>query len=82
MVPTDFLNRKDIELSHLLRLISDHLGIIPCQLNPMDLLQGWLTVQTDQSSSQCLGIANALRSVLREDPRALYKGLHCNVKVV
>ncbi|PWA72922.1 Mitochondrial carrier domain-containing protein [Artemisia annua] len=66
---------KDAELSHLLRLISGvHLGIIPCQLNPVDLLQGWLTVQTDKSSSQCLGIAHALRSVLREDPRALYKG--------
>ncbi|PWA50001.1 Mitochondrial carrier domain-containing protein [Artemisia annua] len=66
---------KDAELSHLLRLISGvRLGIIPCQLNPVDLLQGWLTVQTDKSSSQCLGIAHALRSVLREDPRALYKG--------
>ncbi|GJX81914.1 DEAD-box ATP-dependent RNA helicase 7 [Tanacetum coccineum] len=64
--------QKDVERGPLLRLGSGA-RVAAMSANPIDLLQGWLNVQTDKSSSHCRGIAHALGSVLRdEDPCALY----------
>ncbi|GJY17499.1 mitochondrial adenine nucleotide transporter ADNT1-like protein [Tanacetum coccineum] len=74
--------QKDVERGPLLRLGSGA-RVAAMSANPMDLLQGWLNVQTDKSSSHCRGIAHALRSVLRdEDPCALYTGWFPSVVLI
>ena len=88
--PTDFLDRQKVVINGLCLfcIVEIFLNVMVCTF-PLISLHSDLTVmgqinglclvclyclQTDKSSSQCLGIAHALRSVLREDPRALYKG--------
>ncbi|KAL8138858.1 hypothetical protein V2J09_004859 [Rumex salicifolius] len=68
---------ENAELTPLLRLGAGACaGIIAMSATyPMDMVRGRLTVQTENSPRQYTGIANALRTVFREEgARALYRG--------